>query len=130
MLNFAVVGTRVEWVSQMVERVGPEESPPPGALEQDIAGEHALAAFAERAHHEDGQTLDAAVNRALQDGGDFEVEYRIVRPDGRIRWALSRGQVITDDAGAATRVKRSPPRIRPLRRARPARPPRRPARAC
>ena len=62
------------------------------------------AAFAERAHPDDGQTLDAAVNRALQGGGGFEVEYRIVRPDGRIRWALSRGQVITDDTGVATRV--------------------------
>jgi PAS domain S-box-containing protein len=62
------------------------------------------AAFAERAHPDDGQTLDAAVNRALQGGGGFEVEYRIVRPDGRIRWALSRGQVLTDDAGTATRV--------------------------
>ena len=88
------------------------------------------AAFAERAHPDDGQALDAAVQGAVDGGGDFEVEYRIVRPDGGIRWTLSRGQVITDDAGAATRVKRSPPRIRPLRRARPARPPRRPARAC
>jgi PAS domain S-box-containing protein len=62
------------------------------------------AAFVERAHPDDRQTLDDAVTRALQGGGDFEVEYRIVRPDGRIRWALSRGQVITDDAGAPTRV--------------------------
>jgi PAS domain S-box-containing protein len=62
------------------------------------------AAFVERAHPDDLQTLDAAVSRALEGGGDFEVEYRIVRPDGGIRWALSRGQVITDDGGAATRV--------------------------
>jgi PAS domain S-box-containing protein len=62
------------------------------------------AAFAKRIHPDDSQALDAAVNRALHGDGDFEVEYRIVRPDGDIRWALSRGRVVTDDAGRPTRV--------------------------
>ncbi|HVD16413.1 MAG TPA: SpoIIE family protein phosphatase [Actinomycetota bacterium] len=62
------------------------------------------AAFAKRIHPDDSQALDAAVNRALHGGGDFEVEYRIVRPDGGIRWTLSRGQVLVDDAGRPTRV--------------------------
>jgi PAS domain S-box-containing protein len=62
------------------------------------------AAFAKRIHPDDSQALDAAVNHSLHGGGDFEVEYRIVRPDGGIRWALSRGRVVTDDTGRPTRV--------------------------
>jgi PAS domain S-box-containing protein len=62
------------------------------------------ASLAKRIHPDDGQALDGAVNRALHGGGDFEVEYRIVRPDGGIRWTLSRGHVVTDGAGHPTRV--------------------------
>jgi len=34
----------------------------------------------------------------------FEVEYRIVRPDGSIRWILARGYPVRDDTGTITRI--------------------------
>ena len=36
--------------------------------------------------------------------GAAEIEYRIVRPDGEVRWVYDRGHVIVDDAGNPVRV--------------------------
>jgi len=36
--------------------------------------------------------------------GSFEVEYRIVRPDGSIRWIIARGFPVRDDIGTITRI--------------------------
>lgn len=33
-------------------------------------------------------------------GGDFEMQYRAVMPNGQLRWILTRGRVLTDEAGA------------------------------
>jgi PAS domain S-box-containing protein len=33
-------------------------------------------------------------------GGDFEMEYRAVMPNGQLRWILTRGRVLSDEAGA------------------------------
>lgn len=41
-----------------------------------------------------------SVDRALQMLGDYEVEFRIIRPDGSLRWLRARGKVICDDAGS------------------------------
>jgi PAS domain S-box-containing protein len=40
--------------------------------------------------------LDA---RDRPDGGEFSVEYRAVAPNGQLRWIITRGRVLTDDAG-------------------------------
>jgi PAS domain S-box-containing protein len=32
-------------------------------------------------------------------GGDFEMQYRAVMPNGQLRWILTRGRVLTDEAG-------------------------------
>lgn len=34
-------------------------------------------------------------------GGDFSMEYRAVVPNGQLRWILTRGRVVADEAGAA-----------------------------
>jgi diguanylate cyclase (GGDEF)-like protein/PAS domain S-box-containing protein len=36
--------------------------------------------------------------------GTFSVEYRIVRPDGSIRWIMARGFPVRDDTGTLTRI--------------------------
>lgn len=37
-------------------------------------------------------------------GGQYQLEYRILRRDGQVRWVMDRGQVIRDDAGKPLRV--------------------------
>jgi two-component system cell cycle sensor histidine kinase/response regulator CckA len=53
---------------------------------------------------EDRGRVEAAVARAVESGGDFEVEYRLRRPDGETLWLLGRGDVVQDDQGAPIRV--------------------------
>jgi PAS domain S-box-containing protein len=54
-------------------------------------------------HPDDRERVERELAEALVRGGDYEVELRIVRPDGAVRWLLSRGRVIGDDNGRPTR---------------------------
>ena len=45
-----------------------------------------------RVHPDDRPVRVAAMQRALSSGGSYEFEYRIVLPDGSIRWIAARGR--------------------------------------
>lgn len=54
-------------------------------------------------HPEDrAHALEAAVK--VQSGGDYDLEYRILRPDGEIRWVRDRAFPITNESGEVYRV--------------------------
>ena len=55
-------------------------------------------------HPEDLETLVAEFERAVSGGGQFEVEYRVLRPDGTILWTSATGRVLLDEFGAARRM--------------------------
>lgn len=54
-------------------------------------------------HPDDRLRTAAASEAALQGGPRYDVEYRVVRPDGEERMMHSQGDVIWDDAGQAIR---------------------------
>lgn len=54
-------------------------------------------------HPDDRQARADAIQRALRDGGSYEVDYRVVRPDGHVCWLRSRGQVSLDADGRPAR---------------------------
>ena len=58
----------------------------------------------QRIYPDDRQRRDAEVRRALQGDAPFRTEYRIVWPDGSVRWVHSAGKVFWDEAGQPTRV--------------------------
>ena len=55
--------------------------------------------FLSRVHPEDRNTVDEAIERARPESQTFEIEYRLLRPDGDIRWLISRGRYGHDDRG-------------------------------
>jgi PAS domain S-box-containing protein len=55
-------------------------------------------------HPDDRDWVGAEVGRALQARQDFVCEYRIVRPDGEIRWISSRGTNQYDERGLPVRT--------------------------
>ncbi|MDQ3234598.1 MAG: PAS domain S-box protein, partial [Pseudobdellovibrionaceae bacterium] len=55
-------------------------------------------------HPEDRDELAAKVSRALDHGDRYENDYRIVRPDGTLRWITSRAQVHRDSQGKAVQI--------------------------
>src|SRR5262245_15396288 len=63
-------------------------------------GEGGATAVAARIHPEDLSHLRAVVSR-LRCGGRVETEYRIIRPDGEVRWLMSRVEMAPDASGSA-----------------------------
>ena len=60
--------------------------------------------FQQRVHPDDLARVDDAVRHAARSGG-YEVEHRIIRADtGDVRWIVSRGDTIRDDAGEPVRM--------------------------
>jgi two-component system sensor kinase FixL len=55
--------------------------------------------FLSRVHPEDRNAVDEAIERARTSSQTFEFEYRLLRPDGDIRWLISRGRYVSDDDG-------------------------------
>ncbi len=55
--------------------------------------------FISRVHAEDRGFVERTVRTALTDGGRLDYEFRIVLPDGRVRWIADLGRVVTDRTG-------------------------------
>ena len=55
-------------------------------------------------HPDDRAVVRNALNTAVASGGRYVVEYRIVRPDGTVRWVGSLGQVLPSPDGIASRM--------------------------
>lgn len=53
----------------------------------------------EYVHPEDRDRVAIEVRRALETGASFDFEYRIIRPDGRVRRLQARAQLIADAEG-------------------------------
>lgn len=58
-----------------------------------------LAGYLGRVHPDQREGVRAAVARALDTGRDCSHEYRIVRPDGQVRWVHARGKVVRGPGG-------------------------------
>ena len=58
-----------------------------------------LNCFLQRLHPEDREAVNQTLAKALDDEGGYETEYRVVLPDGRMRWIASRGGVEFDATG-------------------------------
>jgi PAS domain S-box-containing protein len=54
-------------------------------------------------HPEDRERTRAAVDRAVFQREPYDIEYRTVAPDGRIRWVRAKGRAFYDAAGSPTR---------------------------
>jgi PAS domain S-box-containing protein len=75
------------------DRIAPLFGHPSGELETSY--DNFLAAV----HPDDRQAVVAAVNAAVEHDTPYEIEHRVVWPDGTVRWLLERGAVVRDSAG-------------------------------
>jgi PAS domain S-box-containing protein len=60
--------------------------------------------FLSRIHPEDRERVDQIIQQAQQSGTPHQVDYRIVLPDGRIRWINARGQYLPSATGKSERL--------------------------
>ncbi|GAB3021509.1 PAS domain S-box protein [Natronobiforma cellulositropha] len=81
------------------------------AAYEEIWGRSCASLYAEprsflEAVHEDDRAHITAAYDGLDDGSTdgYDEEYRVVRPDGSVRWVRDRAYPITDDGGAVSRL--------------------------
>jgi two-component system, LuxR family, sensor kinase FixL len=62
------------------------------------------AALISRVHPEDRATRAAAIKRALETQGEYAMEYRVLLPDGTLRWIGARGHCMNNGDTKGTRL--------------------------
>lgn len=55
-------------------------------------------------HPDDWEVFDTAVQRAVREGDEFDLELRILRPDGEIRYVNTKCEVLRDERGAVAEL--------------------------
>jgi PAS domain S-box-containing protein len=74
---------------------------------EEIWGRSCASAYANKSDYIDGVHADdrpALLARLSSIDTEFDIEYRVVRPDGRIRWVHDRAFPVRDASGVVTRV--------------------------
>ena len=60
-----------------------------------------LKLILQRIHPEDAEIAKQTIDRAAKEGNDFEHEYRLLMPDGSIKYVHAKAHAAGDDSGAA-----------------------------
>jgi len=68
------------------------------------SGTIALEDFISRLHPDDRDRLRRTMDDAIHSGEDFDSEYRLILPDGIVRWMSTRGSVHFDDSRKPARL--------------------------
>lgn len=63
-----------------------------------------LVTFSALVYPDDRAAFESVMRHALRAGGELETEYRIRRPDGQVRWVISKGQTHCSDDGEPIRM--------------------------
>jgi PAS domain S-box-containing protein len=100
-LNAAQMGTW-DWLIGREVSWSPETKSIFGLSEAD--SEITPELFFERLHSDDREKVKQAMARAIREGIQYEVEFRIVRPDGQVRWVMAKGHTLSAEAGQSPRM--------------------------
>lgn len=60
--------------------------------------------FAALIHPDDRERVQREIAACVEQGAEYDTEFRIVRPDGAVRYLVTRGQVYCDGAGRPSRI--------------------------
>ncbi|MFN6527482.1 PAS domain-containing protein [Nostoc sp. ChiSLP03a] len=87
--NWNIQTGKISWSDNLEGLFGLEPGEFDGSFEK----------FAARVHPQDRDRVLTAVELAVATGEDYDIEFRVVHPNGKIRWALSQGKVLYDQQG-------------------------------
>ncbi len=62
------------------------------------------SAFLERVHSDDRSLVQNAIRVCLEEGKDYNIQHRVVWPDGTVRWVAEIGDVIRSEDGEPLRM--------------------------
>jgi len=60
--------------------------------------------FVEAIHKDDRQSVLSAIDNCIENGEAYNIEHRVVWPDGEIRWVQETGDVVRDTNGTALKM--------------------------
>ncbi|RED13195.1 sensor histidine kinase [Pontivivens insulae] len=63
-----------------------------------LVGQQTVDDFFAIIHPEDIPHVDAAITRAIEQDVDYQAEWRVIHPDGKIRWLGGQGRITARDA--------------------------------
>ena len=63
-----------------------------------------LIAYQSDIHPEDRDYVLESLRKTLQEGTEHRIEYRIVLPDGTVRWVEGRGKLVRNEEGRPSRM--------------------------
>lgn len=92
--DWDMVNNRVTWSPRIYEFHG--------IRPDDFAG--TVEAFQALVHPGDAAPMAQAIRTAVETRGEFQAEFRAIRPSGEIRWLLTNGRVVYDEAGKPVRM--------------------------
>jgi PAS domain S-box-containing protein len=61
-------------------------------------------AFRELIHEDDRQSVEEALRKSILEGSDYDIEFRLVWPNGNTEWTLAKGKAYHDEAGRTWRM--------------------------
>lgn len=82
--EFDLTTQAISWSAEMFRIFGRDPSQP----------EPTYAEYQRLIHPEDWPVLAQAIQRAITDGTPYQVEHRVIRPDGSQRYVMGRGEVV------------------------------------
>jgi PAS domain S-box-containing protein len=68
-------------------------------------GDSSFESFLSSLHTDDRSVVLNVFNQAIQERSSYEVEFRIVNPNGKIQWVIGKGKVLFDESGQPIRVR-------------------------
>ncbi|MEG4804713.1 response regulator [Microcoleus sp. ARI1-B5] len=92
--DWNILENKITWCSNMEELFGLAPGEFDGSYDR----------FVERLHPEDRDRVLEAIDAAVATGANYEIEFRAIYPNGRIRWALSLGKVFYNAIGQPIRM--------------------------
>ena len=94
MWDWDIAARSVTWTPQMFELFGLDEGKVTPSFD----------VWRDAVHPEDLTHVESLVGQALRDRSFLSTEYRILRPDGLVRWVSALGQAFYDDQGRPLRM--------------------------
>jgi PAS domain S-box-containing protein len=91
--QYSIDSERIEWSESLARLHGCELDSLPDTF----------AAYQSAIYPDDRERVAMAVKRSI-DGSDHHVVYRIIRPDGAVRWLDARGRLLRDSSGNPQRL--------------------------
>nr|WP_205708413.1 SpoIIE family protein phosphatase [Kineococcus siccus] len=101
--DWDLVTGELVWDERLIELFGYSDGDADGATGAE-AFDRSIEAFNARLHPEDLPRVGQVIAECIAACGDFEAEYRVVRPDGSTRWVQARGKTLAGEDGAAVRL--------------------------